>query len=156
MKGSAPSILRRAAYLVTTYELYSENSLRVCALSLKKRGVNHHGEQEASARPGSDITCVLPTALPLAVSFRERGFPRALATIADEIHARMGSGAPRGFIPAAKWYTPLSQLLQVELVLDRFEGSKVNIHILPERCTSCGVCARGCERGAWLRSAIAL
>jgi ferredoxin len=140
----------RAAYVVTTYELYSENSLRACARALRERGVIVTGVRSIRA-PGSDVTCVLPSRLcPWLYRFK-KGLARSVSTMAGEILARMRSHDPRGFIPGPKWYTPFSQLLQV-LVLDRFAGSKANIHVLSERCTSCGACVRGCERGAWRRS----
>jgi ferredoxin len=143
----------RASYVVTTVELYSENSIRACALMLRERGIAVAGSKVVRA-PGSDVTCVLPgRLLPWLYRF-EKGFPRKLRAIADEVDALAGEAAgpaaaldPRGLVPAPKWYTPFAQLLQV-LVLNRFEGWRNRFRILPDRCTLCGACVAACDRGA--------
>jgi ferredoxin len=146
----------KRAYLVTTYELYSENSLRSCALALKARGVAVLGSG-ALRSPGSDPTCLLPGSLVPWLYRFEGGFPRKLRRIARELAelageiAALGTGAAdadRERVPAPTWYTPFAQLLQV-LVLNRFEGWRDRIRVLPERCSLCGACAACCDRGAW-------
>jgi ferredoxin len=140
----------RSAYVVTTYELYPENSLRACALMLEARGVAVTGAKAVRA-PGSDVTCMLPGRLVPWLYRFQRGLPRVLRSIAGEIGALAAARAPRGAVPAPAWYTPFAQLLQI-LVLNRFEGWRERLRVLPERCTSCGACAAGCDRGAWISS----
>ena len=138
----------RPAYLVTTYELYTENSLRACGLLLKARGMFVAGSASVRA-PGSDLTCVLPDWLcPWLYRFG-RGFPEKLQSIADEIRMLARHGGPER-LPAPKWYTPFAQALQHGL-LDGFIEWRDRIRILPDRCTDCGVCVKSCDRGAWER-----
>jgi ferredoxin/flavodoxin len=144
----------REAYIVTTDELYAENSIRACALMLRERGVLVVGSKVVRA-PGSDATCLLPGALVPWLYRFERAFPRKLRSIAGEIDALAAAPGSRGFIPAAKWYTPFAQLLQV-LILNRFEGWRGKFRVIPERCTLCGACAAACDRGAWVVSGDAL
>ena len=74
----------RKAYIVMTCELYSENSIRGFALMLRKRGILVAGSNVVHA-PGSDATCVFPSALvPWLYRFEKR-FPNKLRAIADEI-----------------------------------------------------------------------
>jgi NAD-dependent dihydropyrimidine dehydrogenase PreA subunit len=137
----------RRSYIVTTYELYSENSIRNLALELRKRGISVLGSRAVRA-PGSDATCLVPGRLcPWLYRF-EKGLHGTLKSIAEEILASAASGDSPGSIPAIKWYTPFSQLLQV-LILDRFDGWRDRIRVLPERCTLCGACVKGCDRDAW-------
>jgi ferredoxin len=144
----------RTAYIVATAELYSENCVRACALSLKKRGIRVAGSRVIRA-PGSDVTCLVPAWLcPWLYRF-ERGFQGKLLSIADEIHALLLNDRPRERIPASKWYTPLTQLLQY-LFFNRLDMWRKKIRILPERCTQCGACAAGCDRKAWIREGDAL
>ncbi len=139
----------RASYIVTTDELYSENSIRTCALSLRKRGIIVAGSKVVRA-PGSDVTCVLPGRLvPWLYRFEKR-LPQKLRSIAEEIGV-CAATQPRGLIPALKWYTPFTWLLQV-LILDGFKGWRGKFRVLPERCTFCGACAAACKRGAWIAS----
>jgi ferredoxin/flavodoxin len=149
IEGLGPFDPPRASYIVTTDELYSENSIRACALMLKARGIFVIGSKVVRA-PGTDLTCILPgRLLPWLYRF-ERGFPRKLRSIAEEIDRN-----PRGFIPAPKWYTPIAQLLQVAF-FNRFERWRGRFRVLPDRCTLCGACAAGCDRGAWSISAAGL
>jgi ferredoxin len=137
----------RAAYVVTTCELYTENSIRRLALMLRKRGIIVAGSKVVHA-PGSDVTLVFPSAL-IPFWFRfERGLPLKLRAIAREIRAIAAAPGLRESIPPPKWYTPFTQLLQV-LVLDRFDLWRHGIRVLPDRCTLCGACVECCGRKAW-------
>lgn len=153
IEGIGPFDPPRASYIVATDELYSENSIRACALVLKTRGIFVAGSKVVRA-PGSDATCVLPGELVPWLYRFERGFPRKLRSIAEEIDGLAGH-KPRGFIPAPKWYTPFAQLLQVS-ILNRFEGWRGRFRVLPERCTLCSACVAGCDRGGWALSGGAL
>jgi ferredoxin/flavodoxin len=137
----------RAAYVVTTCELYTENSIRRLGLRLRKRGILVAGSKVVHA-PGSDVTCVLPGALvPWWYRF-EKGLARKLLAIAEEIRAVRESRGIHESIPRPKWYTPFTQLLQV-LVLNRFDGWRGGMRVLRDRCTLCGACVRACDRKAW-------
>jgi ferredoxin len=141
-----PFELPRAAYVVTTYELYPENSIRACASTLKDRGLIVTGSR-AIRSPGSDVTCMLPGwACPWLYRFG-RSFPRVLRSVAGEIAALSRAEAPRESVPGVKWYTPLARVLQV-LVFDRFTGRLGSFRVLPDRCTLCGQCVAACHRGA--------
>jgi ferredoxin len=142
----APSDRPRPAYLVTTYELYTENSLRACALLLKSRGMIVTGSASIRA-PGSDLTCVVPDWLcPWLYRFG-KGLPEKLRAIADEVGALARRGGPER-LPPPKWYTPIAQALQRGF-LDNFIQWRDRIRILPDRCSDCGACVSGCFRGAW-------
>jgi ferredoxin/flavodoxin len=142
----------RAAYIVTTYELYAENSIRSAAFALKKRGVSTLG-WKAVRSPGSDLSCVAPAWLIPRLYRFERGLPRKLLEMADEIETALGlrdsdaSLGPRASIPAPKWYTPLAQTLQV-LALNHFDRLKWRFRVLRDRCSLCGACVVACGRGA--------
>jgi ferredoxin/flavodoxin len=139
----------RSAYIVATSELYTENCIRTCALSLKKRGIKVAGSMTIRA-PGSDVTCLLPALLcPWLYRF-ERGFHEKLISIADEIHMLVVSDCQREKIPAYKWYTPFTQFLQIAF-FNRLDTWRKKIRILPERCANCGACATDCDRKAWIR-----
>jgi ferredoxin len=144
----APSGRRRPAYLVTTYELYAENSLRACALSLRTRGMTVTGSAAIRA-PGTDLTCVLPDWLCTWLYRFERRFPGRLRSIAREV-AALARGRGRERLPRLKWYTPVAQALQRGF-FDGFFQWRDRIRILPERCTDCGACISRCFRGAWAR-----
>lgn len=148
-----PSCRRQPAYLVTTYELYAENSLRTCALSLKAKGMVVTGSAAIRA-PGTDLTCVLPDWLCTWLYRFERRFPKRLRSIAREV-AALARGGGRERLPQWKWYTPVAQALQRGF-LDGFFEWRDRIHILPERCTDCGGCIARCNRGAWAREGNAI
>lgn len=139
----------RTAYLVATKELYTENCLRTCALSLKRRGVRTAGSRVLRA-PGTDVTCLVPDRLCRWLYRFERGFTRKLLATAREISAIARIECPPERIPPIKWYTPFTQLLQV-LALNRLDGWREKVRILPERCSGCDACVRWCDRGAWTR-----
>jgi ferredoxin len=137
----------RAAYVVTTCELYSENSVRRLALALRKRGILVAGSKVVRA-PGSDATCVFPSALVPWLYRFEKGLSEKLRAIAREIRSLADGRGFRESIPPPKWYTPFTQALQV-LALNRFDGWRYRMRVRPDRCTSCGICAKGCDRKAW-------
>jgi ferredoxin len=139
---------QRPAYLVTTYELYTENSLRACARALKGTGLAVTGSA-AVRSPGSDLTCVFPD-WACGWLFRfGRGMPRKLLAIAREVDALAGRGGPER-IPAWKLYSLPAQVVQ-RAFFDSFINWRERLRILPERCTDCGACVTGCARGAWRR-----
>ncbi len=139
----------RTAYIVATYELYTENCVRVGALRLKGRGLRVAGSKVIRA-PGADVTCLIPAWLcPWLYRF-QRGFHRRLLAIAREITGLARAGHPRERIPAWKLYTPFAQLLQV-LFLNRLDGWRDRIRILGERCVDCDACVACCDRKAWVR-----
>jgi ferredoxin len=147
----APTGRPRAAYLVTTYELYTENSLRACSLLLRDKGVIVTGSAAIRA-PGSDLTCVVPDWLcPWLYRFG-RGLPERLRFIANEVRtlARLGVSER---LPWPKWYTPVAQALQRGF-LDGFFEWRNRIRILPDRCSDCGACISGCFRNAWVREGL--
>jgi ferredoxin len=137
-----------SVYLVTTYELYTENCLRACASLVKDRGMTVVGSAAVRA-PGTDLACVAPDWLiPWLYRF-ERGLSRKLRSIAADIRAAAG-GEVRERIPHTKWYTPLAQVLQRGLLNGFFEW-RGRIRIIPERCSACGACVSGCARGGWVK-----
>jgi ferredoxin len=141
----------RAAYLVTTYELYAENSLRACALLLRNKGIIVTGSAGIRA-PGSDLTCVVPDWLcPWLYRFG-RGLPERLRSIAHEVQALARRGG-RERLPRPKWYTPIAQALQRGFLDGFFEWRK-RIRILSDRCSDCGACVSGCFRRAWVREGL--
>jgi len=147
----APAARLRRVYIVTTYELYTENSLRACARLLKDKGMSVMGWAAIRA-PGSDLACVLPHWLcPWLYRF-EKGLSAKLLLIADEIRAsaRLG-GSER--MPRPKWYTPFAQVLQHGFLNGFFEWRR-RIRVIPERCTECGTCVSACGRGAWMKEGI--
>lgn len=138
----------KAAYLVTTYELYTENSLRACALLLKEKGFVVSGTAAIRA-PGSDLTCVLPAWLcPWLYRFG-RGVPGKLRSIAGQVGALATRGGPER-IPRPKWYTWIAQPLQ-RWLFDDFIHWRTRMRILPDRCSDCDACVARCHRGAWVR-----
>jgi ferredoxin/flavodoxin len=137
----------KPAYLLTTCELYTENSIRRLALALQRRGVAFAGSAVVHA-PGSDVTLALPSGLvPWWYRF-ERGLPGKLRAAADEIAAAASAEGAISRVPGPKWYTPFTQLVQV-LFLNRFDAFRGRVRILEDRCTACGACADMCRRGAW-------
>jgi len=149
----APSGRPRTAYLVTTYETYTENSLRACALLLKNKGMIVTGSAAIRA-PGSDLTCVFPDWLcPWLYRF-QRSLPERLRSIAHEIRANARGGA-RERLPRPKWYTPAAQVIQ-RAFLDGFIEWRRRIRILPDRCSDCGACVSICYRRAWTREGLQL
>jgi ferredoxin/flavodoxin len=137
----------KRAYVVTTCELYTENSIRRFALMLKKRGVLVVGSKVVHA-PGSDATLVFPSVLVPWLYRFEKGLPKKLRAIAQEIQSAAGVGDARESIPGPKWYTPFTQLLQIS-ILNRFDGSRRRMRVLADRCTLCGACVKNCDRDAW-------
>jgi ferredoxin len=143
-----PADWPRQVYLVTTYELYTENSLRACARLVKDKGMTVTGSAAVRA-PGSDLTCVFPDWLcPWLYRF-EQGLEVKLSAIAGEIQASARNGGQER-IPRPKWYTPFAQVLQRGF-LDGFFEWRRRIRIIPERCSTCGACVSGCDRGAWVK-----
>ena len=138
----------RPVYLVTTYELYTENSLRACARLVKDKGMTVVGSAAIRA-PGSDLTCVFPDWLcPWLYRF-EKGFGAKLSAIAGEIQASASNGGQE-MIPRPKWYTPFAQVLQHGFLNSFFEW-RSRIRVIPERCSACGACVSGCARGGWMK-----
>jgi ferredoxin/flavodoxin len=137
----------KTAYLVTTYELYAENSIRRLAQVLKRRGCVVAGSARVRA-PGSDVTAALPGFLiPWWYRF-EKKLPDKLRRIAVELTSIAQAGTTRESIPRLKWYTPFSQLLQI-LFFNRFDLFKRHFRVLRDRCTRCGACVGMCSRKAW-------
>jgi ferredoxin/flavodoxin len=137
----------KLAYVVTTCELYTENSVRRLSLSLRSRGIRVAGSKVVHAT-GSDVTLAVPSGLvPWWYRF-ERALPRKLRDIADEVAAMAETGEADERIPGLKWYTPLTQLVQV-LLLNRFDAFRSRVRVLPDRCSGCGSCVAMCGRGAW-------
>ena len=141
----------RPAYIVATYELYTENAIRALAVKLRERGVFVVGSKAVRA-PGTDVTCLIPARLcPWLYRF-EHGLPRKMTEIAEELSscadARADTLFKKARIPSIKWYTPFAQALQV-LALNRFEAWRGKFRALPDRCTLCGACVRSCHRQAW-------
>lgn len=144
-----PSDKPLSSYLVTTCELYSENSLRYCARMLDLRGITVRGSTVIRA-PGSDITCLVPYWLcPWLYRFENR-LPQKLKNAAGEIEDIIERKKRGRTVPALRWYTPFTQLLQAS-VLNRFDRWRHLIRILRERCIRCEACIRDCRRGAWTR-----
>jgi ferredoxin len=137
----------KPAYLVTTCELYTENSVRRLALALSPRGIRVAGSKVVHAT-GSDVTLAVPSGLvPWWYRF-ERALPGKLRAAADEVAAIAAAGEAVERIPAPKWYTPLTQLVQI-LLLNRFDAFRSRVRVLPERCSGCGSCVAMCGRSAW-------
>jgi ferredoxin len=153
IRGLARPPQPKPVYLVTTYELYTENSLRACALMLRDTGFVVRGSAAIRA-PGSDLTCVIPDRLCGWLYRFEPGLPEKLRGIARAVGALARDGGKER-IPAWKWYTPAAQTAQ-KLFLDGFINWRDRLRILPERCTDCGACVRGCARGAWRREGDAI
>lgn len=137
----------KRAYLVATFELYPEDSLRAAALALAARGFEILGAKALRA-PGSDAACVLPAGLIPWLYRYERKFPRKLLEIVREVEALASEHCPEGRIPKPKRYAPFAQVLQ-RLLFDRFARMRGKFKIIPERCSRCGACAALCGRGAW-------
>lgn len=142
-----PYFPTRPAYIITTYELYSENSIRACALAMKERGLEHIGSRALRA-PGSDVTCLVPSRLSPWLYRFERKLPVKMLGILAEIRLIAGRSSFQGYIPRKKWYTPFAQLLQI-LALNGFESWKDRYRVLSDRCTLCGSCVAMCHRSAW-------
>ena len=140
----------RKAYLVATAEIYSENCIRRCALSLKGKGFTVVGSAMFIA-PGSDVTCVIPARFCRRLYRFEKRFAEKLRSVADSIRRLANEEQPKERIPVFKWYTPFTQLLQI-LLLNHFDKLKKRIRILSDRCVLCGKCVEECERGAWSRA----
>jgi len=137
----------RPAYVVTTCELYTENSIRRMALILKEKGLVVSGSKAIHA-PGSDVTLALPSGLiPWWYRF-EKGFPKKLRAAAEDILTIARDPEIREAIPRAKWYTPFTQLLQL-LFLNHFDLFRKHVRVIGDRCSSCGECVAMCRRGAW-------
>lgn len=136
-------------YLIATKELYTENCIRSCALTLKKKGFTVAGSRVVRA-PGTDVTVLVPAWLCTWLYRFEKNIHGKLRSIADEIHALVSSDNPRERIPGWKWYTPFTQLFQV-LILNHLDAWRNKVRILPDRCTLCGGCVADCDRGAWIR-----
>jgi ferredoxin len=137
----------KPCYIVTTCELYSENSVRRLARILVTRGLEVSGWKALRA-PGSDITAVLDARLvPWLYRFGQ-GFEAGLRTAAEEIATATAEGTrPPARLPPPRWYTPLTQLLQVT-ALNHFDAVKYRLKACDERCTRCGLCAVDCPAGA--------
>jgi NAD-dependent dihydropyrimidine dehydrogenase PreA subunit len=140
--------VERPVYLVTTYELYTENSLRACTRLVQAKGMTVVGTAAVRA-PGTDVTVVVPDWLVPWLYRFERGLGRKLQRIADDIRAAAQPGR-RERVPGPKWYTPLAQVLQRGL-LDGFFEWRDRVRIIPERCTACGACMSACDRDAWAK-----
>lgn len=139
----------RRAYLIATAELYTENCIRTCARALERKGIVTVGSAVIHA-PGTDVTCLVPARFCRWLYRFEKGFPQKLLSAAGEISSLARTEHLRERIPAFKWYTPFSQLLQI-LFLNRFDRWKERIRVIPDRCSGCGLCVRECGRGAWER-----
>ncbi len=152
--GRLPRLERPTpAYLVTTFELYTENSLRACGRLVQDKGMAVMGFKAIRA-PGSDVTCVIPDRLTPWLYRFERRLPQKLTAAAREVRAIQDSAAQgnvtRGSLPWPKWYTPLARIIQP--LLDGFITWAGRIRVLPERCSDCGACVTACARGAWTRN----
>ncbi len=137
----------KTAYVVTTYELYAENSIRRFSLVLRRRGLVVAGSAQIRS-PGSDVTAALPSFLiPWWYRF-EKKLPEKLRGIAMELAAIASAERSRESIPRLTWYTPFSQLLQI-LFFNWFDLFKRRFRVLKDRCTRCGFCVEMCVRKAW-------
>lgn len=137
----------KPCYIITTCELYSENSLRQLAKILAAKGLVASGWKALRA-PGSDVTAVLDARLVPWLYRFGRGFEKGLHLAAEEIliaAADKKSSSPR--LPPPLWYTPLSQLLQI-LALNHFDLVKYRLRALDERCSRCGLCVADCPAQA--------
>ena len=137
----------KPCYIITTCELYSENSLRRLTKILAAKGLVASGWKALRA-PGSDITAVLDARLVPWLYRFGRGFEKGLHLAAEEIltaAADKNGFSPR--LPPPHWYTPLSQLLQI-LVLNHFDLVKYRLRVLDERCSRCGLCVAYCPAKA--------
>jgi ferredoxin len=144
----AESCSGKPVYLITTYELYTENSLRACAIAANTNGMVVVGSAALRA-PGSDLTCVFPDWLCAYLYRFEPRLPAKLRSVAREV-VNLASHGGRERIPPVTWYTPVAHALQ-RAFFDSFIESRNRIRILPERCTNCGACITRCYRGAWIR-----
>ena len=141
----------KPCYIITTCELYSENSIRRLARILVAKGLAVSGWKSLRA-PGSDITAVLDARLVPWLYRFGHSFEARLSKAADEILAaadtKSGTATDKGRrLPLPRWYTPLTQLLQI-LALNHFDLVKYRLRSLEERCTHCGLCASACPSGA--------
>jgi ferredoxin len=137
----------KPCYLLTTCELYSENSARSLAKLLVARGFAVCGSKALRA-PGSDVTAVLNARLVPWLYRFGRDFEAGLRAAADEIRAAAGQEPSRpALLPSPRWYTPLTQFLQV-VALNHFDAVKHRLRVFSERCTACGLCAAGCPADA--------
>lgn len=143
--GLGPFSPAKPCYLVTTCELYSENSARRLAKLAAARGLAPVGRRALRA-PGSDVTAVVPAALtPWLFRFGRR-FEAELRSAAREI-AAAAAGRPRTAIPPPRWYTPFTQLLQFA-ALNHFDAVKYRLRVDASRCSGCGLCVARCPAGA--------
>lgn len=135
----------KPCYLVTTCELYSENSARRLAKLAAARGLAPAGRRALRA-PGSDVTAVLPAALTPWLFRFGRGFEADLLAAAREIAAAAADRQGTAF-PPPRWYTPLTQFLQL-VALNHFDAVKYRLRVDEGRCSGCGLCVARCPAGA--------
>jgi len=144
VEGLAISAEGKPCYLVATCELYTENCALRLARQLEAKGYIVTGATSIRAT-GSDVTAALPSGL---VPWLYR-FGKASGARLSEAARAIGSciEAPRRAMPRPRWYTPLSQLLQI-VALNHFDLMRYRLRALEDRCTRCGLCARVCPSGA--------
>lgn len=142
----------KPCYIITTCELYSENSMRRLARILTAKGLVINGCKALRA-PGSDVTAVLDARLVPWLYRFGRDFEAGLHAAAEEILSAAEDGSSTSvrqappWLPPPRWYTPLTQLVQVT-ALNHFDLVKYRLGALGERCTCCGLCAADCPAKA--------
>jgi ferredoxin/flavodoxin len=138
----------KPAFVFTTKALYAENSLRRFAKMLRVKNIRVFGTAEIKSPASDGVLNTPPGFAPSFLQFERRAAAK-ISAMAQCIGRALDARMPRPRLPLPKWYTPLSQTLQV-LYFNRFERNRFRLRANPARCTACGRCADDCPRRAWL------
>jgi ferredoxin len=135
----------KAAFLYTTYALYTGNCLRILAGGLLEKGVVTSGSAYIRG-PASDGSLLFPS---ISRFFRyEKRTKAKIERGIDEIEMILSNRVTKPKIPTFRWYVPLNYPNQY-FGEKNFYRYREQIRIIEDLCTNCNRCVKGCIRGCW-------
>jgi flavodoxin/formate hydrogenlyase subunit 6/NADH:ubiquinone oxidoreductase subunit I len=134
-------------YIVTTYGLYSGNSVRTLAKMLQGKNTAIKGYSQIRG-PASDGVLLLPSFLRFFFRYEKKvniKIGRIVRTIKDSIEKPENN--PK--IPPPRWYSPLTCLFRKQIQAIDYSTYRKNLKVLDDRCNNCNVCVNNCIRKCW-------
>ena len=135
----------KAAFLYTTYALYTGNCLRNLAKGLLKKGVFASGYAYIRG-PASDGSLLFPS---ISRFFKyEKGIKGKIERGLEKIERIISSPVTKPDIPIFKWYVPLNYPNQY-FGEKSYSKYREKFRVIEDICTNCNTCVKGCIRGCW-------
>jgi ferredoxin len=145
----------KPAFVFITKSSYSQNAIRAFAQQLKLKNIVLCGYAEFRA-PGTDVSLLLSRRLSQWLFNKKTRYVFGYEKNVQDKIARAVScintilaGPPIPKLPAIKWYTPLTALIQ-KLFFDDFKNRRFDLRALPDRCRTCHQCINICQNSCWV------